>query len=185
MGKPSRRRRAALEDERLRLQYPGLTKYQRNPHFRHNVKKDQQTQKLYSTTMRMIEQSSAEVENVDEQKEVFRELKELHKYLPSLPVEVGQTAARVSRWHQQSTMEPTVVCLDGGLRTAREAVKVWLRQPSTPERPSEPMISIREASPITCHNLEGLQNLCNSLETQRFLLKRQIEEDRLRRQGVY
>ena len=88
----------------------------------------------------MIELSTAEVENVAEQKGVMSELKELHKYLPSLPTKVGQTAARVSKWIQRSTMEPAVVYLDGGLRTAREAVKVWplgslaqLRDPQNPQ----------------------------------------------------
>ena len=186
MGKQSRRRRAALLDAKLQQMYPGLNKYQRNPHFRHNIKKEQQAQKVFQTTMKLIKFTTAEIQSVEEQKGMMSNLKELHRYLPTLPTEMCQTANRVSKWIRQSALEPTVVCLDGDLKTAREAAKVWPpQQPSTPERPSEPIVSIHEASPITRHNLEGLRNRCNDLETQRFRLKRQVEEDRLRRQGLY
>ena len=166
MGKRGRRLRAERRDELLRLQYPSLSKFERNVHFRHNCRKKQQLRKITNMTTKLINMVTTDSNDVSgvhssRRTDVFQELQKLHQVLPVPPVAKVQVATKVSRWLQQSSERE---CLVGEVGAVMGADDNWPPgRPDTPKRPIEPTVALRRTSPYTRYNLFRLQSRCQNL----------------------
>ena len=183
MGKRGRRIRAERRDELLRLQYPNLSKFERNVHFRHNCRKKDQFKNIKKVTTKLINMVTADSVGVERvhsshRTDVFQELQKLHQVLPAPSVAKVLVATKVGKWLQQSSERE---CLVGEVGEELVVDENWPPgRPKTPKRPIEPTVGLRRTSPDTRYNLFRLQSRCQNLEEECFALKKKAVEVELR-----